>query len=305
MRAGAAVLTYDQIGEGERNIDRKSGTRAHDHIKGGPPIARRLAGLMMTDAMQAVSYLRTLPEVDSARIAVGGYSLGSFVVALTGAVDPRIHVCVMCGGGDLDGPGGYWDTSDKQMCQALPYQSLDFLGDRPAVIFALHAARGPDFIFNGLGDTAVAIPSHSEGFFEDMQSRAIKLHGGTNDIFEFGFAPKNCGHRPYWLTRPVAEWLDAQLHFPNWTEAKIKAMPTIRIGDWAATNHIAIDRLYATELREGGTRALDDHVPGYPREMLNVLSTQQWDEQKTNFIIETWLAAAEKSAAEDQPPALK
>ena len=33
-RAGAAVLTYDQVGEGERNATRKSGTRAHDRLKG-------------------------------------------------------------------------------------------------------------------------------------------------------------------------------------------------------------------------------------------------------------------------------
>jgi len=32
-RGGAAVLTYDPIGEGERNIQRKSGTRAHDVLQ--------------------------------------------------------------------------------------------------------------------------------------------------------------------------------------------------------------------------------------------------------------------------------
>src|SRR5579864_313624 len=63
-RAGAAVLTYDQIGEGERNVGRKSGTRAHDHIQGGRELARCLCGLMITDARQAVSYLSARPEVD-------------------------------------------------------------------------------------------------------------------------------------------------------------------------------------------------------------------------------------------------
>jgi len=297
-RAGAAVLTYDMVGEGERNIDHKSGTRQHDQIKGGSPIARRLAGLMITDTMQAVSYLRQRPEVDPDRIAVGGYSLGSFVVALTGAVDTRIHACVLCAGGDLDGPGGYWDKS-KPMCQALPYQSLDFLGDRPAVIFALQASRGPTMIFNGLGDTAVEIPTHSEQFFEDMQARSIQLKGGTNNMFEFGFAPVNCGHRPYWLTRPVVEWLGKELSFPNWTEAQIQAMPEIKIGDWAAKYGVAIEKQYATDLREAGTPALDDNVPGYSRNELDALPPNQWAEQKTNFILETWLAAAQKSAAGD------
>src|SRR5262249_3397295 len=49
-RAGAAVLTYDPLGEGERNAERKSGTRAHDRVvEPREPIGRRLAGLMITD----------------------------------------------------------------------------------------------------------------------------------------------------------------------------------------------------------------------------------------------------------------
>ena len=39
----------------------------------------------------------------------------------------------MVGGGNLDGPGGYWDASGKAMGPGLPYQSLAFLGDRGAV----------------------------------------------------------------------------------------------------------------------------------------------------------------------------
>lgn len=77
-RGGAAVLTYDVIGEGERNIDHKSGTRRHDYIKGGPIMARHLAGLMITDVRQAVAYLKQRPEVDGRRIAAGGYSMGIF-----------------------------------------------------------------------------------------------------------------------------------------------------------------------------------------------------------------------------------
>jgi dienelactone hydrolase len=290
-----AVLTYDQAGEGERNINHKTGTRAHDQIKGDAVLARHLAGLMITDAMQAVSYLGQRPEIDPQRIAVGGYSLGSFVVALTGAVDTRIRACVLCGGGNLDGPGGYWDKSNKPMCQALPYRSLAFLGDRPAVIFALHAARGPTMIFNGLGDTAVGIPSHGEEFFRDMQSRTAELHGSMTNVFAYGFAPTNCGHRPYWLTRPVANWLAKQVGFPNWTHAQMDAMPEIKISDWAGKYGVEIDKLYSTDLREGGTPALDAHVPGYDRAELNVFSMAEWQEVKTNYILDTWV----QSAADD------
>ena len=57
---------------------------------------------MMTDVMQAVSYLAQRPEVDPSRIAAVGYSMGSFVLGLTGAVESRLMACVLVGGGKLD-----------------------------------------------------------------------------------------------------------------------------------------------------------------------------------------------------------
>src|SRR5690606_24115317 len=60
-KAGAAVLTYDPIGEGERNIRHQSGTRAHDVLQDPPELGRRMGGLMMTEVMQAVSFLKQRP----------------------------------------------------------------------------------------------------------------------------------------------------------------------------------------------------------------------------------------------------
>src|SRR5258708_5199642 len=255
-RAGAAVLTYDQAGESERSGQRKSGTREHDRLKGDEAMARRLCGLMITDAMQAVSYLISRPEVDPKRIAAGGYSLGSFVMALTGAVDPRLRACVMVGGGNLDGPDGYWDKSGKPMCQALPYRSLSFLGDRPAVIYALHAEHGSSLMWNGRIDSVVNMPKTQEPFFEDLRARVIKLRGTPEGVFEFGFTPGG-SHRPYFVTRPVALWLEKQVNFPNWNEAEIKAMPETHISEWSKQTGVPIDKLYATDDREGGTMAID------------------------------------------------
>ena len=63
-RAGAMVLTYDMIGEGERNDEHKDGTSEHDQLIDVPGVPQRMGGQMMTDVMQAVSYLRSRPEVD-------------------------------------------------------------------------------------------------------------------------------------------------------------------------------------------------------------------------------------------------
>jgi len=114
-RAGAAVLTYDPIGEGERNAQRKDGSRQHDREVDPPELGRRMGGLMITDVMQAVSYLSSRPDVDATRIAAVGYSMGSFVLGMACAVETRLNSCVLAGGGNLDGPGGYWDSSSKKI----------------------------------------------------------------------------------------------------------------------------------------------------------------------------------------------
>ncbi|HWB84107.1 MAG TPA: carbohydrate-binding family 9-like protein [Bryobacteraceae bacterium] len=290
-RAGAVVLTYDAIGEGERNIRRESGTRAHDKLQSPPELAQRLAGLMITDAMQAVSYLRQRPEVDSTRIAAVGYSMGSFVLSLTCAVDGRIHACVLAGGGSLDGPGEYWDSS-KPMCQGVPYESLSFLGDRPAIIYTLHAFRGPTLVYNGLDDEIIRHdPRGPKAFLQDLQQRTVALSGTSGHVFETGFEP-DAGHRPWFVTKPVALWLERQLHFPNWTPESIERMPVTHISEWAKTNGVEIDNDYATEKREGGTMALGTGVPALTRQQLSVFVPAKWAREKDHLTYEAWVKAA-------------
>ena len=297
-RAGAVVLTYDPIGEGERNIQRRSGTRAHDQKLEPREMALRMGGVLMTDVMQAVSFLQTRPEVDSQRIGAMGYSLGSFLTAVAGAADPRLHACVLVGGGNLDGAGGYWDGS-KPMCQGIPYQALQFLGDRPASLYALHATRGPTLIVNGTVDSVVGIPRHGHdaAFFKELQQRVTQLMGNGDRVFDYQFVP-DISHRPFFVTRPVALWLDQQLDFPNWTPAVIGSLAETHISDWATARGVAIDPNYASEDREGGTRALGENVPALSREELSVFSQEQWERERDRFVYESWVAAARSQLGE-------
>lgn len=286
-RAGAAVLTFDPLGEGERNPQRKSGTRAHDAVEKIIELGPRMGGQMIDDVRQAVSFLAARPEVDSRRIAAAGYSLGSFVLALTGAVETRLRACVLTGGGNLDGNNGYWDGS-KPLCQGWPYQALRKLGDRGAVIYALHAARGRTLIFNGDHDDVVAIPRMGEPFFGDLKRRTIALRGSAENVFEYAFEP-GTSHRPYFVTRPVVAWLDRVLDLPNWTPADIANMADTRIGDWAKAGGVEMDRGYTTEERESGTRALGTGVPGLQREQLYVFYREEWEQQKPQLTIDHWI----------------
>jgi dienelactone hydrolase len=293
-KAGAFVITYDPIGEGERNAQRKSVTRQHDISVPPDEMAQRMAGLMINDVRQAVSYLSQRPEVDPGRIAALGYSMGSFVLGITCAIETRLHSCVLVGGGNLDGPGGYWDKSSHTMCQAIPYKSLLFLGDRGAVLYHLHALRGRTFIFNGTADGVVTSEALGpQGFFADLQKRTIALHGSDKNVFEFGFEP-GAGHRPYFVTRPAAVWLNRQLRFPNWTHVDIGKMPETRIGEWAKREHVYIEPAYDTEVREAGVHALGSGIPGVAREQLNSIPIEQWERDKDQFIYESWTRNARK-----------
>jgi dienelactone hydrolase len=291
-KAGAFVVTYDPIGEGERNAEHKSVTRQHDISVPPTEMGRRMAGLMINDVRQAVSYLSQRPEVDPGRIAALGYSMGSFVLGITCAIEPRLHSCVLVGGGNLDGPGGYWDRSGHTMCQAIPYKSLMFLGDRGAVLYHLHALRGGTFIFNGTADGVVTSEALGpQGFFDDLRKRTIALHGSDKNVFEFRFEP-GAGHRPYFVTRPAAQWLERQLDFPNWTAADIAQMPETHIGEWARREHVYIEPVYDTEVREAGARALGAGIPGIPRDQLNAVRLQQWERDKAQYVYESWIAQA-------------
>lgn len=293
-RDGAVVVTYDPIGEGERNIDRKSRAGSHDKIVPPPPgvsetdWGKRLAGLMQVDLMQAVSYLRSRPEVDPARIAVVGYSMGSFISGIAGAIDTRIHAVILSGGGDYDGPGGYFD-SNPLPCQSPPYRSLSVLGDRGAVLYALNAARGPMLVMNGDADTVMDMAHHGPDWFESVRQRAIALRGTDTNMFTAIRYP-GISHRTSWVDRDGVAWLDKQIHFANWTQADIASAPVTHISTWARENQVDITSSYIREDREGGLDALGTGFPGIKREDLMVLPSSQWERQKDRLTYEAWAA---------------
>jgi dienelactone hydrolase len=299
-KAGAVVVTYDMVGEGERNIDKKSRASSHDKRvtppEGVPATdwGQRVAGLMQVDLMQGVTYLTERPEVDAKRIAVLGYSMGSFVTGIAGAIDTRIHAVVLSGGGVFDGPGGYFD-SGQLPCQGPPYRALQSIGDRSAILYALNAQRRPMYIMNGSVDTVMDIPHHLQPWFDEVKARAIAVRGSDKDMFTTVFYP-GASHRPSWENRDAAEWLEQNIHFGIWTEKQIEAMPTVKVSEWAKQNNVTVGTSEMREEREGGVDALDVGLPNIKREDLMVLPDADWQAMKDQLTYEAW--AAKAAAAE-------
>ena len=305
-KAGAEVVTYDPIGEGERNVDKKSRAGSHDKWVDPPaPLPRtdwgqRLGGLMQVDALQAVRYLQSRPEVDATRVAMVGYSMGAFVSGIAGAIwspqdGPTLRAVLLSGGGTYDdeADGGKSFDVGKLPCQAPVWLSLKVLGDefhkRGAVLYTLNADRGPMLVENGSQDEVMDIPHRTPEWFANLRAQAVALHGGEQNMFTTHVDPGK-SHRTAWVERPGVTWLNQQIHFAIWTPAEIAAMPTTHVSTWALANNVDITKNYIAENREGGLDALGTGLPGIQREDLMVLPQADWERLKDQLTYEAWAA---------------
>jgi dienelactone hydrolase len=305
--AGAVVVTYDLIGEFERATTRGSEAGEHDKIIPGLTHTEYVGGLMMEDLLQAARYAASRPEVDARRIAIVGYSTGSFqgiiASALAGPDVPRIRAVVLSGGGNLDGKDQYWDSNPKPNCQSGPYKALDFFPGgadaRGAILYALRARSGPTLVLNGTEDSLITRFNEQEPFFVGLRDRIAAVQGSRTNLPETIWFP-GAGHRPSWMTRPAAIWLEQQLNFPNWTEAQVENFPVTKSLDWINQTHGRISHGYQVEQKEGGIQIVDLHLPGLTREQLTVVPEAEWHADPAPYTLEGWTphALAADRAAE-------
>jgi len=297
--AGAIVVTYDPVGEDERNSLHEADGRAHDTVLPGLESPARLGGVMIGDVIGAVSYATSMPEVDSDRIAVLGYSMGSFHAALAAGLDPRIRALVLSGGGDLDGNGGSWDSSSKIMCQGGPYQALSFLPDKGAILYALHQRTGETLILNGAEDNLVARPHHGPSFFDDLNARVAALSPGVPKI-EYHFYA-GVGHRPSWVNRDAANWLNQRLHFPKWQKISVESLGVSHISEWASATGAHINQGYQTEKTEGGVEAVGKGFSAPTQAQLRVVPEAEWRAHQEQY---TWQVLAKRILMAEGLPAV-
>jgi hypothetical protein len=137
---------------------------------------RVLWGMMVYDALKAVDYLATRPDVDSQRLATVGMSMGSSTAQWAGALDPRLkvvvdiccltdwHTLVKVGG--LRGHGIYYYVPDL-LTHFTATQMNALIAPRPHLSLAgtqdrLTPLEGLDVIDAGLQQTYAAAgkPEH-------------------------------------------------------------------------------------------------------------------------------------------------
>ncbi|HEX2094066.1 MAG TPA: alpha/beta fold hydrolase [Longimicrobiaceae bacterium] len=95
LREGMASLAIDLPLHGDRSDPLQAQSARN-------PLAMvRLWRTALKEARLAVRYLGARREVDAERIAVAGYSLGSFLSVVLAADEPRIRAVVLAAGGDL------------------------------------------------------------------------------------------------------------------------------------------------------------------------------------------------------------
>lgn len=125
LDVGIASLAIDLPvhGERERAIDR-------DALR-DPLEMLALWRAALVECTGAIDWLAAHPAVDPDRIALSGYSMGSFLAVLTAPRAPRVRAIVLAAGGDL--PEGAPFTKVVRTL-ADPHASIQALGGRPLLM---------------------------------------------------------------------------------------------------------------------------------------------------------------------------
>ncbi len=117
-RMGYMVLAFDPFGQGERHqyLDPRTGKSRYgptgEHSQAGRPLlllGATFAQYRAWDAVRALDYLLSRPEIDPARIGCTGHSGGGTMTMYLCALEPRIHVAVEVEGNSENLAGPQYD----------------------------------------------------------------------------------------------------------------------------------------------------------------------------------------------------
>ncbi|HUL51104.1 MAG TPA: acetylxylan esterase [Candidatus Nitrosotalea sp.] len=171
------------------------------------------AGVEVWNAMRAIDYLETRPEVDKSRIGLTGISGGGAMTWYTAAVDERVAVAApVCSTFTFGSQAEHWIASGQ--CDCIYYHNT-YGWDFP-VVGALIAPR-PLLIISGQKDT-IFPPDGYHAVFQRAK-KIYDLYAGTNSerIRELD---DNVGHSdPPLFLRGARQWMR------RWLSSSQEALP--------------------------------------------------------------------------------
>lgn len=146
-RQGVASLAIDLPLHGSR-------ARAPEQVSMENPLALvRIWRLALREATAAVRFLVGHPDIDAARLGLGGYSLGAYLALFLAAENADVRAVALVAGGDL--PHG------------IPMERLVRAAANP--LKAVRALRGrPLLMVNGRGDRTIR-PAQATALFEEAR----------------------------------------------------------------------------------------------------------------------------------------
>ncbi len=302
-KLGFALLAPDTIGEEERHVDRKMGARGHDlYLKGEDTEAfvrtklkRMVLGKITWDLMRGIDYLETREEVDGSRIGIMGYSLGGASAGSVAVLDDRVDAALICGWAFRGRYGEY-----SKYCTRMPYAAFTRLMgyDEMTALLAPHAAT---LFMVGEKDEVIDPDERGAATVRELKAnvagaRRILQEAGVEGEIEAVFEP-DADHRPYFLSRRGAAWMQSHLMRPE--ERRAVSEATVPFGAWADGQGHAIERLYNTEARERGLEAVD--VGAVYREPAELACFPAEWKPTAEYTMAGWVERTVKANA-DEPP---
>jgi dienelactone hydrolase len=283
-KLGLATLAIDPIGEEERHVDGRMGSRAHDNAQADARAAaagRLIMGKLVFDTMRGIDWLATRDDIDMSRVAVAGYSLGGAKASWMAALDGRLRAALVCG----------WAYDDivlpTKLCQKVPFTAMRKQADWPTFI-GLAAPHCAIYLANGNVDAVIDRNDRGVWLRAQAQLDAARPRWAERpDRAPQSYLEPEAGHRPFFAYKEALEFLHGQGMLPGATEASLKSLPTIHAGQWCDRYRIELEKLYGTQLHWRGSTLVDLKImPLAPAE----LAVLKPDERgSADFTLEGWL----------------
>lgn len=221
VAAGAACVSWDPLGEGERSADPMTRGREllnDDLLAISADIGRPYLGEQVQEIRRLISALKADERTGDLPLAVAGYSLGGWTGLLTGLVDDRIDALVAASTLVIPEqiPGlaaGGW---------RIPRLHEVFTLDE---LLAMNAWHHPMLWING-GKDASFIPDERRRVqvMEETAQSAEALLGDREGRLSYVLVPDG-PHLPYYIVPPALSFLGVQQVLPRLEKSGLATRP--------------------------------------------------------------------------------